>query len=363
MSCLVLVAAVAGAFAVFDGWFAFVSPALPRMLTLARPILSIVFQWDSFTSAATACSAFGLRPGSPQTPTTISRSAFCCAASRSWRVRFSPRLPCVPPAITIAPRRSASTCAPIMYAFVLFVRSRAWPAPSTPSPRAASRHRRFHRPVDRRAYHFCWRVETLPDHWRCGHLPWLRDEVAPAPILAPVMSGDPGDVLLSRRAGRWPQGADPALREARMRKEGRSAVCKSRACQVVRRVRLCRRLLARAGELLALIAPTALAEHLLRHAARPLAPYAGIGARRPQHRRLRPRQSAPGLGRTSRSRRPSPRCRARNVQMALYSTPAACARCSAASARPSSPRPTRSWPRSACSTRASVPAACWPTVT
>ena len=53
-----------------------------------------------------------------------------------------------------------------------------------------------------------------------------------------------------------------------------------------------------------------------------------------------------------------------NVQMALSRTPAGCARCSAASARPSRPRPMR------CSSQVGmldqaerVPAACWPTAT
>ena len=48
---------------------------------------------------------------------------------------------------------------------------------------------------------------------------------------------------------------------------------------------------------------------------------------------------------------------------ALFAMPASCARCCRASARRCGPRPTRCSTRSACSTRPSGPAACWPMAT
>ena len=108
-------------------------------------------------------------------------------------------------------------------------------------------------------------------------------------------------------------------------------------------------------------------EHLLQHAERPARARCRHRApRRPRHRRPAPARHLAAGRRPHlpdhRHLRLAERARER-ADGALFAMPAACARCCRASARRCGPRPMRCSPRSACSTRPSAPAACWPMAT
>ena len=145
MEAALLVAPLcAGAFAVVYGWFCVrLSGVYLAMLTLAFAQISwsIVFQWDSVTGGSNG--VFGIWPSawladkrSPAVGRASRSCGGCCSRPSDSRSVPAATRRC-------APKRSASICAassgrPSCW----WARSRALPARSMPSPRAASRRQR-----------------------------------------------------------------------------------------------------------------------------------------------------------------------------------------------------------------------------
>ena len=187
---LVLAPFVAGLFAVVYGWFCVrLSGVYLAMLTLAFAQISwsIVFQWDSLDF-------WQQRPGRHLAVDVAQRQARlllhdpgCSAASASPSCGAScsrRSAMCCAPAATrrCAPRRSASTCAPSSgWPSCWPARWPGWPARSSPSPRAASRPRRYRssQSTDGLVMVLLGGVETLTGPVvGAAIFTWLRDTLA-----------------------------------------------------------------------------------------------------------------------------------------------------------------------------------------